>query len=721
MKVIDSIKISGKNLDEAIIKFKQSIEKILLESMKEDSSRFSSKSISSMPTGIRLAKVLMWIKNNLGKTEVSIPPDLISFEEKFNGEVVFIERYSLKNSFIDFTSNPVFEVSHFGINTHLYYIIKIKNTHNNKVIQIIMSSYDSMLQIAKIIGYNVEILNTNLFKQFEEMVKKAGTNKNKLDTLYERIPEKFLRKLKSFDVIAYDFDILLDTNWTDWLGTSEEKAIFKALTTLVKIDEKKLYVLLFNAPQKVLQLYDKLSGVRNDFLKLINKLAFAHGKRSSEEYLKAFVSNKDSFILKDIFLSTVRNSETGLIDVYSSKGLNWTDFWKGLGGQYNPFKPNMDTTNPTSQLVTSPIINANPLELASLRTNGKKENEAIEKTETILTILHLAEKEKSKRFWELVSLTTSIMGTTAAIRVLTLGGASLTAKVIATIEIAKEATEIAMLIPKVRKILKDNDLGWLVDNWNKISIATDVTTLGIEGLINLIKNGSKGARVLKEAGHLEEAAFLRKKTKEARTKLDEIINVETKLARKLKKELDTFGYYEEVKEVEDFIRKRMDKEYGYFFDDEGYKLLDDYIVSSAKDGASVSIAEALRFAKKRNRQYGGAPNNLVFTHNHINGGALSPSDVLAAIDNNLLEVRAIGRNGIDYSLRRTKSSFPLVNSPKYDLMMKKVENIVQTKHPKFSSEIFFKLKKPPIDVAEFYAETLLKQFDDYIVYTKFTN
>jgi len=140
------------------------------------------------------------------------------------------------------------------------------------------------------------------------------------------------------------------------------------------------------------------------------------------------------------------------------------------------------------------------MHLASLTTAGQKHGEFIEKTETILMLLHLSEQEKNKEFWELVSLTTSILGVASALRVIVVGGSKL-AVTLAYIEVAKEATEMAILNDKAKQILIKNDLGWLVENWTKISIAVDITTFGLEGLINLVKKGRKGVKVLEDAGY----------------------------------------------------------------------------------------------------------------------------------------------------------------------------------------------------------------------------
>ena len=255
----------------------------------------------------------------------------------------------------------------------------------------------------------------------------------------------------------------------------------------------------------------------------MHELAFNYGKKSSADYLRAYVSSKDSFILKDIFLNANVINDSGLINVFSVKGINWADFWKNLASEYNIADPK--TIKDPIKLLCEPIHKANPLQLASLATTGKKANEVILKSETLITILHLSQNEKNKQFWELVSLTTSVIGTAGAIRVLTIGGASVLAKTLATIEIAKEATELAMLQPEVKDTLKKNGLEWLVKHWTKISIATDITTFGLDGLVNIIKNASKGAKVLKEAGHLKEAELLKKQTEKAFNEIENATGV----------------------------------------------------------------------------------------------------------------------------------------------------------------------------------------------------
>ncbi|MBF7093630.1 hypothetical protein IUY40_19080, partial [Flavobacterium sp. ALJ2] len=163
----------------------------------------------------------------------------------------------------------------------------------------------------------------------------------------------------------------------------------------------------------------------------------------------------------------------------------------------------------------------------------------------------------------LVSLTTSILGVASALRVIVVGGSQL-AVTLAYIEITKEAAEMVMINDKAKQILIKNDLGWLVDNWTKISIAVDITTFGLEGLINLVKKGRKGAKALRDAGYTDEALKLEEKIEDAEKIINEYARLETKLAEILSKTDDTFGNFPDVKKIEDEIRV-LDKEFGILF------------------------------------------------------------------------------------------------------------------------------------------------------------
>lgn len=660
-----------------------------------------------------LVSILLWIKKNIGnKTQKlqldSFPKNApLNFKGTIKGYSISCNRQILE-AIVDL-KNIEFKVS-FLVKT--FFLLNIFDLKKNLALRFETDSYEGLEYLAQFIGYDIEAFKATIIQQYKKAITEAGSDKDKLDIIYEDIPDFILASLKTSKQLYRDLDILLDQNIFDLGGRNEDQGILNILKALNKQDGKKLYKWLEQRPKKVLQIYDSGKSIRNEFLKLIHQLAITYGKQSFAEINKAYVSSKDSFIFKDIFLNTIR-LETGLINVKSVDGLNWDKFWSDFKASFNFLDPKIGSDS--IKMLTMPIHYGNPMHLASLTTAGQKTGEFIEKTETILMLLHLSEQEKNKQFWELVSLTTSILGVASALRVIAVGGSKL-AVTLAYIEVAKETVEIAMLNDEVKQILIKNDLKWLVDNWVKISIAVDVTTFGLEGLINLIKKGRKGVKVLKDAGYSNEATKLERKVDDTQKVLDEIrdnyIKLETQLAKKLGKNYDTFGNFNQVKAIEDIIRTQS-KEYGMFFDHKGEALLDEIITGI--DG-SIDIDKSLAKAKKSIRDKGGKFTDLVFSHNHYGNSALSPSDILATINNNLRELRAVGSSGVDYSLKRKK---PYPSKDAYELIINKVNNKMKSRYPTLHLTKYTNGGNN-IERAQFYAETLLKEFEDYLEYTKFT-
>lgn len=656
-----------------------------------------------------LTSILNWIKNNIGNKAQelklnSFPKETpVNFTGTAKGHTISYSRQILE-TIVDL-KNIEFKV-YFPIQTS--FLLDIFDLQKNLALRFETSSYEALEFLAESIGYDLKKFKDIITQYYKTEIAAAGNDKDKLDIIYEAIPDFILATLKTNKELYRDLDILLNQDIFDLGGTDENQGILNILKALNKQDGKKLYKWLEERPKKVLQIYDAGKSLRNEFLKLIHQLATNYGNQGGPEVNKAYVSSKDSFIFKDIFLNTTR-LETGRIYIESIDGFTWDKFWADF------FTLDKDIGSPPKKYLTTPISRGNPMHLASLTTAGQKTGEFIEKTETILMLLHLSEQEKNKQFWELVSLTTSILGVATALRVIVVGGSQL-AVTLAYIEVTKEAAEMAMLNSKAKQILIQNDLGWLVDNWTKISIAVDITTLGLEGLVNLVKKGRKGIKVLKNAEHTGEALKLEEKVEKAQKVLDEIrdnyIKLETQLAKKLGKNYDTFGNYDQVKAIEDIIRTQS-KEYGMFFNSKGEALLDEIITGI--DG-SIDIDKSLAKATKKIRDNGGKFTDLVFTHNHYGNSALSPSDILATINNNLRELRAVGSSGVDYSLKRRKA-YPVYKD--YLKIIEKVNSKMKSKYPKLH-QTKYATGGGNVEMSQFYAETLLEKFGDYIEYTKFT-
>lgn len=659
-----------------------------------------------------LTSILNWIKKNFGNKAKQLKLDSLPENTQVNflsdikkGYQIDCNRYQFE-TIVDL-KNIEFGVYFKPLKT--FFLLGIFDPQKNLVFRFQTDTYEGLEYLANFIDYDLKKFKATITKHYKIAIAAAGNDKDKLDVIYEAIPDFILAALKTSKQLYQDLDILLNQNVFDLGGSDENQGILNILKALNKQDGKKLYKWLEQRPKKVLQIYDSSKSLRNEFLKLIHQLATSYGNQGGPEVNKAYVSAKDSFILKDIFLNATR-LETGRIYVESADGLTWDKFWTDF------FTLDKDIGSALKKYLIMPIHSGNPMHLASLTTAGQKPGEFIEKTETILMLLHLSEQEKNKQFWELISLTTSILGVASALRVIVLGGSTL-AVTLAYIEVAKEATEMAMLNDKAKQTLIDNDLRWLVENWTKISIAVDITTFGLEGLVNLVKKGRKGVKALRDAGYTDEALKLEEKIEDAEKIINELgeryVRLETKLAKIAEKSEDTFGNIPDVKEIEDEIRV-LDREFGMFFDKNG-KALGEKFGGVEKASLKIQLTQVIK-ARQKILKMDGIASDLILTHNHFGNSALSPSDILLLFEYNLKEIRAVGSFGIDYSLKRT-NHFP--SKDKFNSIMLSVNRKMKSKYPQLHPTKYLN-GGDDIEMAQFYAETLLEQFADYVKYTKFT-
>lgn len=325
----------------------------------------------------------------------------------------------------------------------------------------------------------------------------------------------------------------------------------------------------------------------------------------------------------------------------------------------------------------------------------------------------MATKQSNWDWFNIATDLLSLLSAYGALRIVLAKGASLTARALAGVVLAKDATHYAMLSNGTLEKWHENGYGWLANLWIAFSVTVDLASFGLPNLSRIAKEGNAAAELSETA---QDAKEIRRVANEAQRILNELgdtyLKLETKLAKNLGKDYDTFGNFEQVKAIEDIIRIQS-KEFGMFFDGKGEALLDEIIIGI---NGSIDIDKSLMIAKKSIRDKGGRFTDLVFTHNHYGSSALSPSDILAAINNNLREVRAIGSSGVDYSLKRIR---PYPIDKHYSAIIEKVNNKMQSKYPKLAKNQY-STGGGDIAKAQFYAETLLKQFQDYIEYTKFT-
>lgn len=481
-----------------------------------------------------LTSILNWIKKNIGNKAKelklsSLPKKALSdsLSETYEGHFIKCNRF-LFEGIVDL-KNIKFEVSFRPVDT--VFQLSIFGLQKNLVFRFETSSYEGLEYLANFIGYDIDVFKRTITQQYKKEITAAGNDKDKLDIVYEVIPDFILASLKTDRQMYADIWTLLDQNFSDTLGRDENKGILNILKTLQKKDAKKLYGKLYERPLWVMRMYETFSGDdRKNFISLLMTLSRAYNHKKSKK--EEFAVIPDGYWFKKSIL-TASWIKGGYIEIkgYGQKATNLERIIEGFISAPGPtseansalkVQPGIGTDRYINEVIAPnlvcPAFSPNPMDFVAIRTMAAvtKEQTLIEETQQLALFLkYTADELEDKVFWDVVNIATTLAGGSGAVRVLLLEGTGWLLKTAAVLELSKVVLDLVMLSDKAKQALTKAGLGILVDNWATISIATDFAFLSFEGLIALAKYGRKGAKVLKEIDELEHAAHLEKQTEKS--------------------------------------------------------------------------------------------------------------------------------------------------------------------------------------------------------------
>jgi len=481
-----------------------------------------------------LTSILNWIKKNIGNNAKelkfsSLPKKALldSLSETYEGHFIKCNRF-LFEGIVDL-KNIKFEVSFRPVDT--VFQLSIFGLQKNLVFRFETSSYEGLEYLANFIGYDIDVFKRTITQQYKKEITAAGNDKDKLDIVYEVIPDFILASLKTDRQMYADIWALLDQNFSDTLGRDENKGILNILKILQKKDAKKLYEKLYERPLWVMRMYETFSGDdRKNFISLLMTLSRAYNHKKSKK--GEFAVIPDGYWFKKSIL-TASWIKGGYIEIkgYGQKATNLERIIEGFISAPGPtseansalkVQPGIGTDQYINEVIAPnllcPAFSPNPMDFVAIRTMAAvtKEQTLIEETQQLALFLkYTADELEDKVFWDIVNIATTLAGGSGAVRVLVLEGTGWLLKTAAVLELSKVVLDLVMLSDKAKQALTKAGLGILVDNWATISIATDFAFLSYEGLISLAKYGRKGAKVLKEIDEIEHAAHLEKQTEKA--------------------------------------------------------------------------------------------------------------------------------------------------------------------------------------------------------------
>lgn len=492
-----------------------------------------------------LISILLWIKKNIGHKAKelklsSLPKNAFRdpLSDTYKGHFIKCNRF-LFETLVDL-KNIKFEASFRPVET--VFQLNIFDPQKKLVFRFETRSYEGLEYLAKFIDYDINVFKNTITQQYKKMILEAGNDKDKLDMVYEVIPDFILQALKTDQQMYGDIWKLLDQNPSDTIGRDENKGILNILKTLRKKDAKKLYEKLYQRPLWVMKIYERFSDEhRRNFVALLMILSKEFNHKIINENNYAVIP--DGYWLEKSTLKVSWTKERFIkIEGYGQKASNLerliVNAIPSLGpsdDNYSALKvPPMIGTDQYLNEVIKPMLtvaafDVNPMDFVPIRSVAviSKEQTLLEETRQLALFLkYTADELSDKVFWDVVNIATTLAGGSGAVRVLATKGAGWLLKTAAILQLTKATLDLVMLNDNAKKALRKAGLGILVDNWTTISITTDLAFLSLDGLFALAKYGKKGVKILKELKQVDEAAHLENQTEKAFTEIEKQTDVD---------------------------------------------------------------------------------------------------------------------------------------------------------------------------------------------------
>jgi hypothetical protein len=470
-----------------------------------------------------LVSVLLWIKKNIGNKAQKLQLDSfpknapLNFNGIIKGYTISCNRHQFE-AIVDL-KNIEFKVSFSG---KTFFLLDIFDLKKNLALRFETDSYEGLEYLAQFIGYDIEAFKATITQQYKKIITEAGNDKDKLDIVYEVIPDFILASLKTDQQMYADIWTLLDQNISDIGGRDEDQGILNILKTLQKKDAKKLFTKLYERPLWVMRLYETFSGEhRKNFVALIMDLC-RYNKNRPEAKQQIYLPN--GYWPSNVQL-TANWSQNKI------KFENTTTILNNLGN---------NLAYPTSGLFPSAINEhkkiykgapLNPMDFIAVKSiieidNDKKSTTEATSIQVALFIKYKVDELSQEAFWDVINVATTLAGGYGAIEVLTIQGTGKLLKTLAVIEFTKTIADLVMLTDRAKKALKEAGLGVLVDNWTTISISADLSFLSLSLLTALAKYGRKGAKVFNDINEMEHAAHLEKQTEKAFIEIEKQMGID---------------------------------------------------------------------------------------------------------------------------------------------------------------------------------------------------
>ena len=451
-----------------------------------------------------LQKLLEWLKKNKGKI-VNFDP--LSTEYRWSGskevnapsntefvdnnkELFFIKSLDVRNKAakIDLSAieNIVLKTGYsveFGWMTTTFYMEIYYAQGKDYAIKITTDNYRTLRKLLDFIAFEITKGSKEyIADKYEETLKKANDDKDKIDVLFENMPEFVFYKFS--DETLWKYLQSLSKGSIDKIGTNEENAILNIVKNFK--DKNFLYNKLYSTPELVYRIYSNLSEEgKDDYVHFLTKLTRDYkGKEEPKENEYAYVGEFETTDFP-----------------------NYKKIWEGKSF-YQYITPNKNDFSSTVNVHTE-IVRANFLNVGSYEKHHTvnvvqnknlldkiyiyKGNRTQREVFPVIYVAYLGEKFDKEELLKTLNRASFLLGSYGAFRTLFVKGASTLVKTAAVVELSNLTISAYMQNESHRKEIENMGAGgkWFVENWSTISTLTDLATFSVAILDDLPKVSAK--------------------------------------------------------------------------------------------------------------------------------------------------------------------------------------------------------------------------------------
>ncbi|PKQ63064.1 hypothetical protein BZG02_09860 [Labilibaculum filiforme] len=442
---------------------------------------------------VNINGLITWIKGNKGSHLDLVQNKFYNFnvwgnkalETKLAGQKAWVYSEVFDDGKIDLQTPHVDFVINEDYHSGFYLSYKYEGKSEDAV-RIWTYSYSDFELLLKDLEYPLDDkFKTKIVASYEEYLEVNGADCNKIDVVFENIPDFVNATISIEDRIKYLKTIsgcsIFNGRWI-WgteNDTNEGLAVLNLLKTKDEQQKNALFYKLENENKLLIDLYGNLGGDNlEQFIQVLSGLAVDSWSKDNLD-----VDGNVYYIWNDSSVDVKGRIEGDVLNI-------WSHIMPGSLLSQNPIPINNEKFDPLEALA----ICYNDGEVAS------------DDKVVYLPALYLywvADNKDTEDGIKSVSFFLNFVGAGSASKVLFKGGTYL-AKVLAIAELSNFALNTLITNPILAERLKQTDEGKaFLDVWPTISTAIDLTQISTELLTNFVKNSKSVSNVLSDLPEAE--------------------------------------------------------------------------------------------------------------------------------------------------------------------------------------------------------------------------